>query len=125
MGLLISRRQLAEELQVSLSRIQALIRRGMPVEPDGKIDLEFSCRWVLRNSSGDFADVKRALDALPEAERREVARSAWALSKRLVLLNEGAIHMLARQLYQTGRMNFRQILDLLQPVRRLRRRAAA
>jgi hypothetical protein len=71
-------------------------------------------------ANGDFADAKRALDTLPEADRREVAREAWELSKRLVLLNEHAIHMLARQLYQTGRMNFRQILDLLrgQPPRR-------
>jgi hypothetical protein len=56
---------------------------------------------------------KRALETLPEAERHEVAREAWAISKRLVLLNEAAIHLLARRLYQTGRMNFMQILDLL------------
>jgi hypothetical protein len=49
MGLLISRRELAEELQVSVSRVQQFVRRGMPVEPDGKIDLEFAARWVLRN----------------------------------------------------------------------------
>jgi hypothetical protein len=68
-------------------------------------------------ANGDFADVNRALDALPESERREVAREAWGLSKRLVLLNEAAIHMLARSLYRTGRMDFRQILDLHQPGR--------
>ena len=49
MGLLISRRDLAEDLGVSVSRVQALVRRGLPVEPDGKIDLEYACRWVLRN----------------------------------------------------------------------------
>jgi hypothetical protein len=76
-------------------------------------------------SNGDFADVKRALDTLPEAERSEVARSAWALSKRLVLNNEHAIHLLARGLYDADRMDFRQILDLLQPARRRRGRAAA
>jgi hypothetical protein len=78
-------------------------------------------------ANGDFADVKRALDTLPEAERREVAREAWALSKRLVLLNEAAIHMLARRLYEVGRMDFEQILDMLRgrPARGLARRAKA
>jgi hypothetical protein len=64
-------------------------------------------------ANGDIADARRALDTLPIAERREVARGAWLLSKRLVFLNEASIHALARQLYQTGRMDFRQILDLL------------
>jgi hypothetical protein len=74
-------------------------------------------------ANGDFADAKRALDTLPEADRREVARGAWLLSKRLVLNNEHTIHLLARRLYETGRLDFRQILDVLQPGRR--RRAAA
>jgi hypothetical protein len=80
-------------------------------------------------SNSDFADVQRALDTLPESKCREVARKAWLLSKRLVLYNEGAIHLLARRLYETGRMDFRQICDALQPVRRAgpawRGRAAA
>jgi hypothetical protein len=81
-------------------------------------------------ANGDFADARRALDTLPIADRREVAREAWALSKRLVLLNEHAIHLLAGRLYETGRLDFRQILDVLrgQPkrcglARRLRKAA--
>jgi hypothetical protein len=64
-------------------------------------------------ANGDFADAKRALDTLPVADRRVVARDAWMLSKRLVLLNEHAIHLLARRLNDAGRLEFRQILDVL------------
>jgi hypothetical protein len=84
---------------------------------------------VGSGSNADFADAKRTLDALPEAERSEVGRAAWAASKRIIYLNEHAVHMLARQLYERGRLNFRQILDVLQPMRRVglarRGRAAA
>jgi hypothetical protein len=76
-------------------------------------------------ANGDFADAQRALDTLSVADRGVVARDAWVLSKRLVLLNEHAIHLLARRLYESGKMDFQQILDVLQPVRRRRGRAAA
>jgi hypothetical protein len=72
MGLLLSRREIAEELQVSASRIQALVRRGLPTEPDGKID--YACRWVLRN-------------VLPaSALNNEGGRSRWNARQVLDLL---------------------------------------
>jgi hypothetical protein len=79
-------------------------------------------------ANGDFERVREVLATLSEPDRREVAHEAWALSKRLVLLNEAAIHMLARRLYYAGRMDFKQILDLPrgQPGhRRIVRRAKA
>jgi hypothetical protein len=48
MGLLVTRLELAEDLQVGEARIRQLIRRGMPVEPNGKHNIELCACWVLR-----------------------------------------------------------------------------
>jgi hypothetical protein len=80
MGLLLTRSELAEEFQVSVSRIQQFVRRGMPVEPDGQIDLEYAARWVLRNilpasqlnTEGGSArwNARQVLDLLESARAR-------------------------------------------------------
>jgi hypothetical protein len=47
MAVLISKTELAAELGVSRPRISQLIGRGLPVEPDGSINLELAAFWVL------------------------------------------------------------------------------
>jgi hypothetical protein len=56
MGLLVTTTEAAEEFGVSRPRIYQLIRRGMPVETDGRINLEDASRWALRRlSQGEHA----------------------------------------------------------------------
>jgi hypothetical protein len=51
MAVLINKTELAAELGVSRPRISQLIARGLPVEPDGRINLELACYWVLSHLS--------------------------------------------------------------------------
>jgi hypothetical protein len=56
MGLLVTTAEAAEDFGVSRSRIHQLIRRGMPIEVDGRINLEDASRWALRRlSQGEHA----------------------------------------------------------------------
>jgi hypothetical protein len=47
MALLVTKSELAQELGVSRGRVSQLIARGLPVQPDGKINLELACHWTL------------------------------------------------------------------------------
>jgi hypothetical protein len=49
MSEILTKSQLAEELEVTRGRISQLISRGMPVPSDGRIDLEDACRWIANN----------------------------------------------------------------------------
>jgi hypothetical protein len=46
---LITKGELALSLEISRGRVSQLIRRGLPIEPDGQIDLERAVRWCARN----------------------------------------------------------------------------
>jgi phage terminase Nu1 subunit (DNA packaging protein) len=48
-SLLISKAALARHLGVAAPRITALIKRGLPVRPDGKIDLAEALEWMRAN----------------------------------------------------------------------------
>ena len=47
--MIISKSELAEELGVLPARITQYVRTGMPVRPDGKIDLLKAVRWLCDN----------------------------------------------------------------------------
>ena len=47
--MIVSKSELAEELDVSPARITQYVRTGMPVRPDSKIDLRQACRWLVDN----------------------------------------------------------------------------
>jgi hypothetical protein len=49
MAQIINKTELARRLGVSAPRISQLIGRGLPVRPDGKIDLESALAWVSAN----------------------------------------------------------------------------
>jgi phage terminase Nu1 subunit (DNA packaging protein) len=74
---IISKRELARHLGVVPSRITALIKRGLPVLADGKIDLEAASKWMKANceASVKFRDrgVTKMLetDAGPEPAEAE------------------------------------------------------
>jgi hypothetical protein len=48
---ILTKAELAQELRCSQPNITKLIARGMPVRPDGKVDLERSCRWLCDNTA--------------------------------------------------------------------------
>ena len=71
---------LAKELEVTRGRISQLIGQGMPVRPDGRIDLEDACRWIvghLDNTNGDYGSPawRRARDWVQLFDRRRVRRA--------------------------------------------------
>ena len=45
----VTKAELAEELRVSRPRVSQFIDRGLPVRPDGRIDLKIACRWIVAN----------------------------------------------------------------------------
>jgi phage terminase Nu1 subunit (DNA packaging protein) len=47
--MIISKSELAEELDVSPGRVTQYIQRGMPTLPNGKVDLLKACRWLCDN----------------------------------------------------------------------------
>jgi hypothetical protein len=56
MAVLINKTELAAELGVSRPRISQLVARGLPVEPDGSINLELAAFWVLDRLSESNAE---------------------------------------------------------------------
>ena len=45
----VTKAELTEELRVSRPRVSQFIDRGLPVRPDGRIDLKIACRWIVAN----------------------------------------------------------------------------
>ena len=45
----VTKAELAEELRVSRPRVSQFIDRGLPVRPDGRIDLKIACDWIVAN----------------------------------------------------------------------------
>ena len=45
----VTKAELAEELRVSRPRVSQFIDRGLPVRPDGRIDLKIACHWIVAN----------------------------------------------------------------------------
>ena len=45
-----SKAELSRELCIARSGVSKLIGRGMPVRPDGRVDLLTACRWILDNN---------------------------------------------------------------------------
>jgi hypothetical protein len=64
MGLIVRKSELAEELGCSRPRVSALIKDGLPVELDGRVNLEHACQWVLRNISSDESRIRWNADML-------------------------------------------------------------
>jgi transcriptional regulator with XRE-family HTH domain len=58
-GLRLTKRELAERLGLSRSRVSQLVAAGLPVEPDGKVDAVEAARWVLANLYGLKAEPMR------------------------------------------------------------------
>ena len=47
--MIVSKSVLAEELQIARSGVSKLVDRGLPVRPDGRIDLLAACLWITAN----------------------------------------------------------------------------
>jgi hypothetical protein len=69
MGLIVKESELAEELGCSRPRITALIADGLPVEPDGRINLEHACRWIVWNMTDESRIRWNATELLGFLER--------------------------------------------------------
>jgi phage terminase Nu1 subunit (DNA packaging protein) len=53
---IVTKAELALELEVSRPRISQFVQRGMPVRHDGKVDLLAACRWVVNNLDDYYCD---------------------------------------------------------------------
>jgi hypothetical protein len=63
--MILSKAELSEELGVSPPRISQLVGEGMPCRPDGRVDLEAACQWLVdRGDYGGAVAYKRARDWL-------------------------------------------------------------
>jgi hypothetical protein len=69
--IVISKSELARELGCSAPNVTKLIARGLPVMPDGKIDLAQACRWIVANV-GDGRALAHAAEFLDLLARPEV-----------------------------------------------------
>jgi hypothetical protein len=80
MGLLVTKSELAQEFGVSRGRISQLITRGLPVQPDGKVNLELACHWTLSRVTPECElntensrcrwNARQVLDLLESAQAR-------------------------------------------------------
>jgi phage terminase Nu1 subunit (DNA packaging protein) len=59
---IVTKAELALELEVSRPRISQFVQRGMPVRRDGRVDLLAACRWLVTHLDDYYAaDGSRAL----------------------------------------------------------------
>ena len=58
MGMTIRKVDLAKEIGVSKARISQLIRRGLPVLPNGTLDRKVALAWI-RQQPSDWSALKR------------------------------------------------------------------
>ncbi|GBD50249.1 hypothetical protein [Methylopila sp. Yamaguchi] len=59
MSAVLTKSDFAKHLDVGRARVSQLIKRGMPVTPDGRIDVEAANSWIRANVRHRF-DVRRA-----------------------------------------------------------------
>src|SRR5688500_5480156 len=48
--MIITKAQLAREVNLTPSRISQMVPRGLPVRPDGKVDREVAIQWIRDNN---------------------------------------------------------------------------
>jgi hypothetical protein len=89
----VSKSELAEELGLSAGRISQMIATGLPVLPDGALDLAEAAQWVLRNLRDPKAAPTReaAADALRSALGGADLRRAIRAAAEVVAASTAAV----------------------------------
>jgi hypothetical protein len=60
--MLITKAELSRELHIARSGVSKLIGRGMPVLPDGRVDLLRACKWIAANNQNGGQVLWHALE---------------------------------------------------------------
>jgi phage terminase Nu1 subunit (DNA packaging protein) len=90
----ISKRELARRLGVVPSRISALIKRGLPVLADGKIDLEAASKWMKANCEASVKFRDRGVNKMLEADIGHEPAEAASLDDDAAVLDYPAARAL-------------------------------
>ena len=80
---LVSKSEFAQTLRVSRARVSQYVKQGLPVRPDGLLDLDEALNWVTRNVEPD-ADGGGASVVASELLRGRAARPALGRSRAKV-----------------------------------------
>jgi phage terminase Nu1 subunit (DNA packaging protein) len=83
----ISKRELARRLGVVSSRISALIKRGLPVLANGKIDLAEAAKWMKANCEASVKFSDRGVNKMLEADIGHEPAEAASLDDDAAVLN--------------------------------------
>ena len=94
----LSKKGFAELVNITPGRVSQLIKKGLPVEPDGRIDVARGKLWIQSNVSPIRSGAQSKQDDLPFAARldaaAESARYAKERADNLALKNKQLRHEL-------------------------------
>ena len=80
--MVITKAELAEELQIARSGVSKLVARGMPTLPDGRVDLLRACKWIAANNVNGGLVLFNALEWVRSLDKPHTARQRTAADRR-------------------------------------------